>query len=144
QPNLPNFTNGDLVIMQQASAGGGGIYYLTSGGFNSNSADIIMDPTTSGGIMFYNSGTGSNDGFNIAGNSNGYVNIGPPTSGIYQGLTLFQARNAPEAASIQGNGTFIIYGTFYVSDGTLKVAGNGGQSNIGSQYVSLDLAITGN
>ena len=41
-------------------------------------------------------------------------------------------------------GTFNISGTFYVSDATLKVAGNGGQSNIGSQYVSLDLAITGN
>jgi hypothetical protein len=27
QPNLPNFTNGDLVVFQQASAGGSGIYY---------------------------------------------------------------------------------------------------------------------
>jgi len=74
----------------------------------------------------------------------GAAHLGPPTNGIYQGLTLFQARNAPEAVSIQGSGTFNISGTFYVSDATLKVAGNGGQSNIGSQYVSLDLAITGN
>jgi hypothetical protein len=144
QPGLPNFTSGDLVILQQASAGGQGIYYLTSGGFNANGASIIMDPGTSGGVMFYNAGTGTNDGFNIAGNSNGYISISPPTSGIYQGLTLFQARNAPEDVQIQGNGSFNIYGTFYASDATLKIAGNGAQSNIGSQYVSLDLSITGN
>jgi hypothetical protein len=144
QPNLPNFTNGDLVILQQASAGNNGIYYLTSGGFTANSASIIMDPGTSGGIMFYNAGTGTSDGFNISGNSSSYINIGPPTSGIYQGLTLFQARNAPEDVQLQGNGTFNIYGTFYACDALLKVAGNGAQSNIGSQYVSLDLSITGN
>jgi hypothetical protein len=144
QPNLPNFTNGDLVILQQSSAGNNGLYYLSAGGFNSNSADIIMDPGTSGGLMIYNAGTGTNDGFNLAGNSNGYVNIGPLTTGIYQGLTLFQARNAPEAVAIQGNGTFNIQGTFYASDATLQVAGTGAMSNIGSQYVSLDLSLSGN
>jgi hypothetical protein len=144
QPNLPNFTNGDLVILQQASVGNNGIYYLTSGGFNSNTASIIMDSGTTGGIMFYNAGTGINDGFNIAGGSSSYVNITPPTNGIYQGITLFQARNAPEDVQLQGSGTFNIYGTFYAADALLKVAGNGAQSNIGSQYVSLDLSITGN
>src|SRR5262249_10845986 len=32
EPQLPGFTNGDLVIFQQASAGGSGVYYLTAGG----------------------------------------------------------------------------------------------------------------
>jgi hypothetical protein len=144
QPNLPNFTSGDLVILEQASAGNNGIYYLTAGGLNANGASIIMDPQTSGGVMFYNAGTGSNDGFNLAGNSSSYISISPPTSGIYQGLTLFQARNASEDVQIQGNGTFNIYGTFYAADATLKIAGNGAASNIGSQYVSNDLSITGN
>jgi hypothetical protein len=144
QPNLPNFTNGDLVIFKQASVGSDGIYYLTSGGLNANSADLIMDPTTSGGIMIYNAGTGTSDGINIAGNSSGYVNLSGPTDGIYTGLMFFQARNAPEDVQIAGNGTFNITGTIYVADGTLKVAGNGAVSNIGSQYVSLDLNITGN
>jgi len=143
-PKLPNFSNGDLVIFQQASAGGSGIYYLTAGGFNANSADIIMDPTTSGGIMIYNAGTGTNDGVNIAGNSNGYVNLGGPTNGIYQGLTFFQARNAPEDVQIAGDGSFTITGTIYAADATLKVTGNGGVANIGSQYVSNDLALAGN
>src|SRR5262249_45589987 len=141
QPSLPNFTNGDLVVFKQSSAGGNGIYYLTSGGLNANSADLIMDSTTSGGIMLYNAGTGSNDGINIAGNSSGYVNLSGPTNGIYQGLTYFQARNASEDIQIAGNGSFTIYGTIYGSAALLKVTGNGGVANIGSQYVTKDLAI---
>jgi hypothetical protein len=144
QPNLPNFTNGDLVVFQQASAGGNGIYYLTAGGFNANSADIIMDPKTSGGVMIYNAGTGTNDGINIAGNPSGLLSLSGPTDGIYQGLTYFQARNASEDVQIAGNGIVNLVGTLYAADATLKVSGNGGVSNIGSQYVSLDLNIAGN
>jgi hypothetical protein len=96
------------VIFKQASAGGSGIYYLTAGGLNAKSADLIMDPTTNGGIMLYNAGTGTNDGINIAGNFNGYVNLSGPTNGIYTGLTFFQARNAPEDVQIAGNGSFNI------------------------------------
>jgi hypothetical protein len=70
--------------------------------------------------------------------------ISPPNTSIHQGLTLFQARNAREDVQIQGNGTFNNYGTFYASNAILKIAGNGAASNIGSQYVSLDLSITGN
>jgi hypothetical protein len=143
-PKLPNFTNGDLVIFQQASAGGGGIYYLAAGGFTSNSADLIMDPSTSGGIMIYNAGTGINDGINIAGNPSGYVNLSGPTNGIYEGLTIFQARNAPEPVQIAGNGSFTITGTIYAADAQLQITGNGGVSNIGSQYVSDDLTLAGN
>jgi hypothetical protein len=143
QPILPNFTNGDLVVFQQASAGNGGIYYLTAGGFNSNGADIRMDSTTTGGMMIYNAGTGTNDGIGIAGSSNGSVNIGPLTNGPYTGITIFQARNAPETMQITGNGSFSITGTLYAADALLKSAGGGGVANIGSQYVTLDLSITG-
>jgi hypothetical protein len=137
--NLPNFSSGDQVIFQQ-----GGIYYLTSGGLNSQGANLTMDPTTTGGIMIYNAGTGTSDGINIAGNASGTVNLGPLTTGIYQGLTFFQARNAPEDMQISGNGIFNIQGTIYAPDALLKVTGNGSVSNIGSQYISLDLSIAGN
>jgi hypothetical protein len=144
QPILPNFTNGDLVVFQQASAGNGGIYYLTAGGFNANSADIRMDTGTTGGMMIYNAGTGTNDGIGIAGNANSTVTMSPLTNGPYTGITIFQARNATEAMSVTGNGTFNITGTLYASAALLQIAGNGAVSNIGSQYVSQDLAITGN
>jgi hypothetical protein len=143
-PKLPNFTNGDSVTFQQASGGNNGIYYLASGGLNSSGANIFMDPNTSGGIMFYNAGTGSNDGINIQGNANGTVTLSPLTNSIYDGLMFFQARNAPENFAIAGNGTFNVTGAFYVPDALLQVTGSGGSSVIGSQYISLDLGIAGN
>jgi hypothetical protein len=144
QPILPNFTSGDLIVFQQASADGNGIYYLTAGGLTANGADIRMDTSTTGGMMIYNAGTGTNDGINIAGNSNGTINMSPLTNGPYTGITIFQARDATEDMQVTGNGTFNITGTLYASAALLKIAGNGALSNIGSQYVSQDLAITGN
>jgi Flp pilus assembly protein TadG len=143
-PNLPNFGNGDVVIFQQASAGNDGLYYLNSGGLNSQGASLTMDSSTTGGIMIYNAGTGTNDKINITGNSSGTVNLSPRTDGVYSGMTFFQARNASEDMQISGNGSFTIYGTIYSADGLLKVTGNGTVSNIGSQYVTKDLSISGN
>jgi hypothetical protein len=142
--NLPNFASGDVVIFQQASAGNGGIYYLTAGGLNSQGASLKMDANTTGGIMIYNAGTGTNDKINITGNSSGTVNLSPLSDGPYTGLTFFQARNAPQDVQIAGNGSFTIYGTIYAPDAALKITGNGSVSNIGSQYISQDLALAGN
>lgn len=142
--NLPNFSTGDVVNFHQASTGNGGIFYLTSGGLNSQGATLQMASGESGGMMIYNAGTGTNDKINITGNSAGTVNLSPLTSGPYSGLTIFQARNATENLQIAGNGNFTIYGTLYAAGAQLQVAGNGSVSNIGSQYVSLDLSITGN
>jgi hypothetical protein len=143
-PNLPNFTNHDVVIFQQASAGNGGIYYLAANGFTNNSATLQMDTNSSGGMMFYNAGTGTNDCINVQGNANGSVNLTPLQDGLYKNLIFFQARNAPETLQVAGNGTFNITGTFYVPNALLSVSGNGASSLIGSQYVSLDLGIQGN
>src|SRR5262249_32267830 len=60
---MPNFTNGDVVILKQASANGNkGIYYLNGSGFTANGATIIQDPTgaTTGGVMFFNDPQGQN------------------------------------------------------------------------------------
>jgi Flp pilus assembly protein TadG len=140
--NLPSFNSGDVVVFQQAS--GGALYYLRSGGLNSQGASLIMDPNTSGGITIYNAGTGTNDKINITGNSSGTVNLSPPSTGPYTGLAIFQARNASQNMQIAGNGTFTIYGTIYGAAALLKVSGNGAVSNIGSQYITKDLSITGN
>jgi hypothetical protein len=142
--NLPNFNQGDQVIFQQASAGNGGIFYLAAGGLNSQGANLIMDPNSSGGIMIYNAGTGTSDSINITGNPSGIVNLGPLTSGVYQGLTLFQSRSATESLNIAGNGNFTIHGTLYAANALIQASGNGSVSNIGSQYVSQDLSISGN
>jgi hypothetical protein len=139
---LPNFTNGDTVVFQQASVGNGGIFYLNNG-FNANGAVIKMDPNTTGGLMIYNAGTGGNDGISITGNATGGINLSGLTSGIYAGMVIFQARDAYEPLSITGNGNVNITGNIYAAGATLKMTGNGTGNNIGSQYISQDLVITG-
>jgi len=143
-PSLPNFNKNDTVIFKQSSAGNGGIYYLAGGGLNSTGANLQMDSNSSGGIMIYNAGTGQKDGISITGNSSGTVNLSPLTSGPYTGMTIFQSSAAPEDLQIAGNGTFNITGTIYAPDATLKITGNGATSNIGSQYISKDLTLSGN
>ena len=141
---LPTFTSGDVVIFKQASAGNGGIYYLAAGGFKSTGATIKMDSSTNGGIMIYNAGTGSSDGLDITGNPDGEVILGPLTSGIYKGMTYFQNRAGAQEVHVEGNGSFNIKGTFYAAAAELQMAGNGLLSNIGSQYVSRELSLSGN
>lgn len=142
QPKIPNFTSSDQVVFDESSFGNGGIYYLTAGGLTSNGANLTM--TGSGGIMFYNAGTGTNDAINIAGSSTGTVNLGGLTGGIYQGILIFQARNASEPVSITGNGNFTMEGTFYAPDANLKLAGNGTTSIIGSQLIADTISVSGN
>jgi Flp pilus assembly protein TadG len=143
-PKLPNFQQGATVIFKQASYGNGGIYYLTAGGFASNGANLIMDSNTSGGMMFYNAGTGSSDSLSISGNSTGTVSLGGLTSGLYQGILYFQARGATEPVSITGNGNFSMEGTIYTPSGSLKITGNGASSVIGSNLIADTLTISGN
>jgi hypothetical protein len=90
------------------------------------------------------------------------VNLSPLTDGPYSGMMLWQDRNSPVNALVEGNGNFTINGTFYLAGAVLNINGktstdtatgsyvddNGnvvsGASRIGSQYVSLDLSLGGN
>jgi Flp pilus assembly protein TadG len=143
--NLPSFQSGDLVILQQASANSnGGIFYLDGTTLTSQGASIIMDPTTSGGVMIYNNpASGSNNqGINITGNASGNVNLSAVTSGPYAGILFFQNRTATQTMTIQGNGAFSLSGTFYAANALLNISGNG-TATIGSQYISRTLGISG-
>jgi hypothetical protein len=165
--NLPTFNTGDVVILKQASTNdAGGIFYINGGGFKSTGASITMDANTTGGVMIYNNpaSTASSEKIQITGNASGTVNLSPLTSGAYSGMMLWQNRTSPVGALVEGNGNFSVKGTFYMAGAPLSINGNGktstgtstgyyyddngnkitGSSQIGSQYISLDLALGGN
>jgi hypothetical protein len=144
--SLPNFTNGDTVILEQASVNSnGGIFYFNGTGFTSNGANIQMDTNTSGGVMIYNNPTNSSNsqGISIQGNSAGTVSLSALTNGPYAGILLWQNRTAAQTLSIAGSGNFTLQGTFYAADAQLKITG-GGNATIGSQYISRTLNLGGN
>src|SRR5262245_51705495 len=141
----PNpYNSSDMVVFRQASFGKNGIYYLKDSGFTSTGASLLMDPDDSGGMMFYNAGTGTSDKIDITGNSSGVVNLVGRTSGTYQGMIVFQNRSATEEVKITGNGKFNIQGTFYAPNGELNLTGNGSSQTIGSALIAKTVTLGGN
>lgn len=142
--NLPNFGKKDVVIFHQDSNPTGGIYYLTAGGLNAQGANLMMAPGESGGMVIYNAGTGMNDKIIITGAPGGVVNLTSRSTGPYEGLILFQARNSSADVQIEGNGSFQITGTLYAPNALLKATGTGAVSAIGSQLLARELLLGGN
>jgi hypothetical protein len=104
-----------------------------------------MDPTgaTDGGLMFFNSPSGTSEGINITG---GQVRVDPLSSGPYAGISIFQKRSSDVPIQITGQGGMQFYGTFYTAGGELKVTGSNTSNAdvIGSQYISRTLQSGGN
>ena len=143
---LPNFNSGDTVILQQASANlAGGIYYLDGTGFTAMAGvSVIMDSTTSGGVMLYNepNNSSSSQGITINGNPTSTINLSALTSGPYAGILFWQDRSATQNLNVAGNANFNLTGTFYAASANLTVSG-GGTAVIGSQYISDTLTLNG-
>jgi hypothetical protein len=142
---LPVFNQNDVVVFRQDSFNANqGIYYLADSGFTSTMASLVMYPTDTGGIMFFNAGPDQNDSFNITGNPDGVVNLVGLADGIYKGLLFFQSRSATESVSITGNGDFNMVGSFYAPNAELRLAGNGTTQTIGAALIAKNVTITGN
>jgi hypothetical protein len=107
-----------------------GIYYM-NGTFSINGNP--SSSLTGSGVMIFIGPSGS---LSLAGN--GSVTLSPPSSGIYQGITIFQSRSNTAAATISGNGKFNISGTLYAAKALMKVTGNGDVA-IGSQVIADQL-----
>ena len=150
----PGTYNGGI----QASGGGNlilqpGIYYMNGGGFvNTGSANITVagpaSPVTGTGVLIYNAPQSSSDRIEITGN--GSTTLPAPTTGTYQGISIFQARTSNTPINITGNGNMQIGGTFYAAGAQLNITGNGFPlidgvlDSIGAQYISKDLVVVGN
>jgi len=115
-----------------------GIYYMDAGGFQFTGQGSL----TGNGVMIYNlPGNGQGNDVTIA--ASGQVTLSAPTSGIYQGILLFQDRTSNVAASVSGGANMNLTGTFYFAGALLTVTGSSGFDNFGSQYISYDLNVQG-
>jgi hypothetical protein len=167
-PAMPNFGSGDQVVFLQASKDSSGIYYLYKG-LSDNGANLVLDSSqtatlltslspshpytsqgTSGGMMFYNAGSGSSQSFSITGNASGTVNLSALDGSVagtdaYKGILYFQSRTSSQDVTVSGNGSFTMEGTFYAPDAGLKITGNTSSppSIIGSQYIADSLTLNG-
>jgi hypothetical protein len=80
---------------------------------------------------------------NIAIAGQAVVNWSPPTTGIYSGMSMFQARGQDIITSIGGGGAMTIKGALYSADGQVDIIGSG-TSYIGDMFVVYRLMMKGN
>jgi hypothetical protein len=125
-----NVTGGNLTLAS-------GIYYMEGGGFSFSGTGSL----TANGVMIVNAPQSNSDVIGITGT--GAINLTPMTTGIYQGISLWQTRTSTNTLTVSGGGSGSVTGTFYAQHGTLKVSGSAG-SSVGSQYISWDVVLTGN
>jgi hypothetical protein len=125
-----NVTGGDLTLAP-------GIYYMDGGGFSFSGTGSLMAE----GVMIVNAPQSNSDTVGITGT--GTINLSPMTTGLYQGISLWQTRASTNTLTVSGGGGGSVTGTFYAQHGTLKVSGGGG-SSVGSQYISWDVVLSGN
>lgn len=133
----PGVYNGGIALSSSASVKlQSGVYYLNGGGLNISGQASM----TGSGVMIYNNPLASTDAINISGT--GTISLSPPTSGIYSGISLFQARSSNVGLSLSGGSNMSLSGTIYATGARLTISGGGG--NVGSQYIIDDLTTTGN
>jgi hypothetical protein len=135
----PGVYKGGITVSGQATLNmNPGIYYMEGGGFSFTGQGSL----NASGVTIVNAPRSNSDVINI--NGSGIINISPPTTGIYKGISLWQARSSTNTIYVTGNGGSSMLGTFYTAHGTLNVTGNGSNYVIGSQYISYDLTVNGN
>jgi hypothetical protein len=89
-----------------------GIYVLNKG------LDVFGSSTINGAdVMLYNIG----GQINISGDT--LVNVSPPSSGMYMGITMFQDRNNPTTVNLAGRAASLIAGTYYFPAAQVQLSG---------------------
>ena len=79
-------------------------------------------------------------------NANEQVNLSPPTSGPYAGITIYQAHGNTQALTLNGGSGSVVSGFIYAPDATITYAGNSDMSAAGSclRLVGDTVTMTGN
>ncbi|RWM10597.1 MAG: pilus assembly protein [Mesorhizobium sp.] len=79
-------------------------------------------------------------------NANEQVNLSPPTSGPYAGITIYQAHGNTQALTLNGGSGSLVSGFIYAPDAAITYTGNSDMSAAGSclRLVGDTVAMTGN
>jgi Flp pilus assembly protein TadG len=137
----PGLYTSGITVQNQNALFAPGLYYISQGGFNMNSnstatmatgmgADPLHPEIGDAGMVVFNSGTGTNDIFNITANagasSPGIQLHGAPDNSIWEGILFYEDPN-PTGGShtglpggnpghqIWGGGSLSLTGTIYIN-----------------------------
>jgi hypothetical protein len=116
-----------------------GIYYMKEGGFSFAGQGYLKGA----GVMIYNDTSANSNSQDISITGQGSVELSAPSSGVYQGILLFQERTSATEITVSGSGLYKVSGVFYAANARVNVTGNG-DMYVGSQYISRYLDLGGN
>jgi hypothetical protein len=117
-----------------------GIYCLDGEGLYINGGDLDAQE-----VMFYvkddTPGVSPDSAVYLGGN--GIITITPPTSGDYQHISIFQARDNYNTSTIIGTSDMNLEGTLYFPAAHLEIGGTGGTVGLGSQLIAWTMHFFG-
>lgn len=140
--NISMSSSGSSLILQP------GIYCLT-GQFNVSGGTL----TATGVTLYFTCGSASAPAACASGASGGYFSmsggsasrLSAPTSGPYNGMTIFYDRNNTGVLKITGDSTASFSGTVYArSTSNFTLTGNGGSFQMNSMVVVNNVTVAGN
>ncbi len=88
--------------------------------------------------------SGGQAGGSLTLNGNGKYVISPPSSGDYQGISIFYDRHNTSALTLTGNGDDSVSGTIYAKSAQMTLTGNGGTFTVNSLIVADSASLKGN
>jgi hypothetical protein len=122
-----------------------GIYYLEGGGLNLSGGATVLTSSSEAGVMIYNDWLTGSDAISLSGN--GSLTLKPPSSGPYQGISIFQKRGTAGSLgptiSMTGGGTLNVTGTIYAAYAGLTAQGSGGSTVLGGQLIVDTITVQG-
>lgn len=136
-----------VVILHANTDGTPGIYYLNgqNGLQISNWATVTTAVGETAGIMIYNNWSDPSDAINVG--ANGAVNIIPPASGPYRGLSIFQKRGSLSSlgptVTVTGSGAIKAEGTIYAAHAAVSLSGSSLLNTTGGQIIADTISVTG-
>jgi hypothetical protein len=138
----PGLYDGGLSLTGSVSANlEPGLYYLKGGGLSiAGSARAVGK-----GVVFYIA-SDSRSGVTISGSAS--LTITPPSSGVYQGISIFQDRQVSAPFRVEGAAAVHVSGTVYVPAASIDISGSGKATGSelgapGAQFIARDLSVSG-
>jgi hypothetical protein len=134
----PGLYQGGITISGGSLTMMPGLYYLDGGGLTASGSSSIVG----NGVTIYDAPHTSSEGTRIAGSVT--LTLSPPTSGPYQGIVFFQDRASDAPFTLTGGSATNISGTVYLADAPAVLRRGSGVAQVGSQFISRTLKLSGN
>jgi hypothetical protein len=112
-----------------------GTYYFTTGGLNISGSGVIYGKNV---LLYFGPNAGS-----ISVSGSGTLNLTPPTSGDYAGISIYQDRNNGTAMTLSGSTTMSRDGAIYAPAATVSVTGSTNGTPFATQVIAERLNLSG-